>query len=242
MDAEKLGEILEIEDEEKIGSVLQAIQEETQGLVRNKEALLGEVKELKKKMKNFEGIDVEEYQQMKEELERLQTENEQSQNGQSKSNTKDELKAMEERLTKKYGEQMNRKDEELSNLRSRYYSTLIGQELRSAIEKVSVADEHRGLIFNAFRNSARVEDIDGQPTVQLTTQEGLKLTPTEFFKDWAASEEGKRYIKAPGNSGGDAVGGRGSKGGVKEISRAEFDKKPPAERAQLMRDKVRLVD
>jgi len=36
----------------------------------------------------------------------------------------------------------------------------------------------------------------------------------EFVKDWAASDEGKAFVDAPGNSGGGAHGGAGGTGGV----------------------------
>lgn len=55
---------------------------------------------------------------------------------------------------------------------------------------------------------------------------------SDWMKDWAGTDEGRAFI-ANGSSGGGAKGG-GSTGGS-TIKRAEFDKLPPSQRAEVAR-------
>lgn len=50
-------------------------------------------------------------------------------------------------------------------------------------------------------------------------------TLTDFVKEWAAGDEGKHFVSAPGNSGGGAQGGKGGNGTAKTMSRADYDSK-----------------
>lgn len=234
MTLERLKELTQLEDEEQLTQILGEIEDGERGLVRTKDSLLSQVKALKEKVKAFDGVDLGEYAEMQEELEQLR---QKATTGNGGKESAEELRAMEERLTRKFSDQLSKKDEELGSVRKRLHTTLIGQELRSALEQVGVAEEHRDLIFNAFRNRAKAEEIEGDVVVQLETPEGLALSPSEYFKDWSASDQGKRYIKAPVNSGGSATGGRNGKaGGQKEITRSEFEKMDHPQRAKFFED------
>lgn len=244
MTIEQLKELTEIEDEERLNAIVAAFDQETQGLVRTKDTLRSQVKDLEKRIKNYDGLDPEKYAEMQEELEQLRdATRKQNDNGEGGNKTGDqELKAMEERLTKKYTEQLSRKDEDLRATKSELHSMLINIKMREAIEKVGVADEHRGLVFEAFRNRAAVDEIDGNRVVQIPTGDGLKLPPDEFFKDWASTDEGKRYIKARVNSGGDARGGSGGKDGPKVVKRSEWESMDQSERAKVAAEGYKITD
>lgn len=98
-----------------------------------------------------------------------------------------------------------------------------------------LADEH-GVIpalktpFEAMIMSARptVEFVDGKPS--FNTESGP-------LGDYVASiingETGKHLIAAPNNTGGGATGGKGNGGGVKQISRSEYNNLPISEQAAI---------
>lgn len=58
----------------------------------------------------------------------------------------------------------------------------------------------------------------------------------DAIKEWAGSENGKRFVTAPNNSGGGAPGGRGSGEGGKKISETEFKTLGAKERASFFAD------
>lgn len=45
----------------------------------------------------------------------------------------------------------------------------------------------------------------------------------DFIKDWSQGDDGKHYVAAPLNGGGDAPGGQGSNGGGKTMTRAAYE-------------------
>ena len=53
----------------------------------------------------------------------------------------------------------------------------------------------------------------------------------DAIKEWAGSDIGKRFVAAPGNSGGGAPGGRGGKNGAKRITESEFNSLSAKDRA-----------
>lgn len=63
-----------------------------------------------------------------------------------------------------------------------------------------------------------------------------------FVKEWAAGEEGKHFVAAPGNSGGGAPGAQGSSTVAKQIPRAEFDAMDAASRMAFIREGGAPVD
>ena len=70
--------------------------------------------------------------------------------------------------------------------------------------------------------------VDGENRV---AKVGDKLLQ-DHVSEWVKSDEGKRFVAAPGHSGGGANGGSGE-GSRKTLSRAEFDAKSPTERMEF---------
>ena len=238
MEAEKLKEILGIEgdeQDEKIETAITAINEETEGLVKTKDKLRQQVRDLDKRLKAFKNVDIEEVEQMRTELEELREAAEAGDgdgDGKPRKINADERKAIEERATKKLQEQLDGLQTKLDDVLGKYHGTLKERSLKDAIKKVNVKDEAIDLIFRAFRSEATIEDIDGEAVIQLKNKDGLNLPPEEFFADWAKSESAKEFIKPPDNSGGGANGGKGP-GKGKTISRAQFDQLQQAEKAEF---------
>ena len=208
MDAETLKGIWGIDDDEKINAAIKAFDEETEGLRKTKNLLREQVKDFEKKLKAYEGIAPEEIASMKEELEELREAAESSDGeGQQRKITAEERKAIEERATRKLQEQLEGLQTRLTDVTQRYHGTLIDRELREAIQKVGFKAEAQDLIYKAFRNEAKVEEIDGELVVQLKNKDGLNLSPEEFLTDWSKSDSAKEFIKPPENTGGGARGG-----------------------------------
>jgi hypothetical protein len=64
---------------------------------------------------------------------------------------------------------------------------------------------------------------------------------TSFVTEWAASDEGKHFVSAPGNGGGGAPGGGGNPAG-KTMTRAAFDAADQATRALFSKEGGKVVD
>ena len=59
----------------------------------------------------------------------------------------------------------------------------------------------------------------------------------DFVKEWSQGDEGKHYVAAPVNGGGNAPGGHGGQGSQQPtMKRADFNALPVAEQATLMSD------
>lgn len=241
MDPEKLKEILGdgVEDD-KITAVIDAINEETEGLVRTKDKLREQVKDLDKRLKAFKDVDLEEIAQLRAELEDLRNSGDQG-DGEGRKINAEERKAIEERATKKLQEQLSSVETRLSEVTSRYHATLSERELRDAIAKVGVKSEAQDIIYRAFRNEAKVEDVDGELVVQIKSKDGLNLSPAEFLADWAKTDSAKEFIKAPDHSGGGARGG-GGPGKGKTLTRAQFDQLGDGDRKQFVTDGGKVAD
>jgi len=237
MDLDKLKEILGIEgteQDEKIEAAIAAINEETAGLVSTKDKLRLQVKDLDKRLKAFKDVDLEAIDGMKTELEELR----EAAAGKGGGVTPEERKelALLQRENKKLNEQVEneRKGREIAT--KQVHDSLKERELRKALKGINVLSEDEDLIYDAFVNKAKIEEIDGSPVVQFTNKDGLDLPPNEFFADWAKSDSAKRHIRPPDNSGGGARGGSGT-GSAKIMKLAEFNQLSPDEQMEFMTEK-----
>jgi len=248
MEAGKLKEILGIEgdeQDEKVEAAITAITEETTGLVSTKDKLRVQVKDLDKRLKAFKDIDLEEIETMKTELVELREAAEADDgddDGKPRKISAEERKAIEDRATKKLSEQLEALETKYGEVTGKYQGSLKERALRKALKDINVIPEDEDLIYDAFANKAKIEEIDGSPVIQFTNKDGLDLPPDEFFADWAKTDSAKRHIKAPDNSGGGAHGGDGS-GKGKQLTRAEFDKlDPDAKKDFVIEQKGKVVD
>lgn len=64
----------------------------------------------------------------------------------------------------------------------------------------------------------------------------------DHVKEWAASDEGKRFVTAAANGGGGANGGSGGAGGAKQKTRAQFDAMNNGERMTFSKEGGKVVD
>jgi hypothetical protein len=108
-------------------------------------------------------------------------------------------------------EQFNKKLDELTSskndLNSRYEKIMIDNELSKQLDGLNIDKDFKDAVTALLR-----------PQIQL--KEGAAMASdkpmSEFLKEWAGSDNAKRFIKAPENNGGGAGGG--DKSGGPELS------------------------
>lgn len=64
----------------------------------------------------------------------------------------------------------------------------------------------------------------------------------DFVKEWAGTDEGKRLVSAPNNSGGGAPGGGGAGGTGKTVDRATFDGMSQPERMAFTKEGGKVTE
>lgn len=196
----------EKEDDKKFKKHLtKKITEATITITNTNKGLLADIGKLKKANKKKEGIEVDEFNRLQIENAQLKT---QQQEGETEAEKQlrlareqhsDEVKALKKRLDKK-----DKKDEK----------NLIKSEIAEAIVKINVK--------SSMANGAKhIMNSD------ITMEEGIPMigdkTVLEFAEDWAKTEEGKHYVLAPKNGGGNSTGGDNAEA---EVEQAKFfDKK-----------------
>lgn len=162
------------------------IAEETQGLLKKRDELLGEVKKLRK---NSE-IDPEDYQRIQNENEELQGKLTEAQKAAKKA-ADDAQKALKQA------------EAEGGVVRQ----LLVENGLNEALTKAGVKPEYLKAAKAMFAKDVQVVQ-DGENRVAKVGDKAL----TEFVTSWAQSDEGKHFVSAPANSGGGAGGGKGGQG------------------------------
>lgn len=254
MDKEKLKAILsEIFGEDVAGELVDkatdTVFSEIENLVKVKDQLRKQARTLEKKLKDFDGVDLEEIESLRSELEELREAAESGQGESGKGLSVEEREAIERRAVKKVQDQLDALqkrydslDEQHQESVAKYHNTLIERDLRQAIKKTNVKSEAEDLIYKAFRSDAQVEvDDEGAEFVHFKNKDGLKLPPEEYLADWGKTDAAKEFIKAPENSGGGAHGG-GSSGRSKSMTRVQFEALDPAARQKALEDKVEVID
>lgn len=192
---------------------------EIAGLVKNRDEIKDEKSRIKEKYlelekkyneikEKTEEIDFEEYNRLKE-LEKSGLEN--SENSVEITNLQLKLNNKEKIFTKekeKLEKELKQKDIFLNELENSLNNTLIENELNANLSRIGVDDQHKPLLFDAFKHKSFVEksELNGR-AVYISEGEGSSSIK-DFFDAWVVGESAKLYIKAPvvtgGGSGGNA--------------------------------------
>lgn len=186
------------------------INEKTAGLKANRDKILGEKKKLEEQLA---GLDLDTLPQTLEELKAFKAEREKLER--EKLEGKGQYELLLKRATDKYEADRAELAKQLEAVTRELHETLRDNALKTALSDIRVRDEDRELIESAYRGRAVVKDLDGRREVLIPDRDGLELPIGEYFKTWAQSDQGKRYIKAPDNSGGGARGSAGGNGSNK---------------------------
>jgi hypothetical protein len=171
-------------------AVAAAVEKETGGLKKKNEELLDELKPLKELKDKFKDFDPAEYTRLKA-AER---------DGKDKE-IKDPVE-LRNRIEAEFAPKLTKAEEERDAALQKLNSTIVENQLTSALAEAGVAKEYLRAVKADLTLSREVEVrddgviIDGKPV-------------GDFVKAWSA-EDGKSFIGAPNNNGG---GGKGGKGG-----------------------------
>ena len=114
---------------------------------------------------------------------------------------------------------------------------LIDNGLTEALVKAGVAPQFLQATKSMFAGQAQIIAEGDTRTAKL----GDKAI-ADAIKEWAASDDGKHFIAAPGNSGGGSHGGSGSGTGGATMTRAQFDAMSPATKMEFSKKGGNIVD
>lgn len=138
---------------------------------------------------------------------------------------------LETRLRNEAAEKESALKEERNKLKSMY----IDNTLTSELVKANIAPHALDMARAYF--AGQVEYKDDKVLVQ-----GKALS--EYVSEWASSEQGKHFVAAPANRGGNARGGDSAKSTV-TMTRTEFEKvaaRDPQGTAKFFKDGGTVVD
>lgn len=151
-----------------------------------------------------------------------------------------------EKLRKSYDKDTKQLTEQLESERSSNHTMLVDNGLSAQLDKANIAPQYKRAAQRLLRDQVQVVDENGERKAIATVdkdgkQESLSLD--EFVQQWAQSDEGKAFVKAPANSGGGASGNNGSiSGNDKTMTRSQFDELGHAERAAFTQNGGKVVN
>lgn len=210
---EEGGEAKTYSQEEFESALAEKIAEANKGLEQNRNAALAEAKKAKEALKQFDGIDPEEYRSLKEAREAAERE---------KQEAAGNWKALEEQLLKKHSDSEARWKNEEKRLRQALDDYLIDAE---ATRELAAYTESPDLLLPHVKRHMRVIEQDGRFASRIVDANGnVRIGKGEGSAPMTLSElldemkQDKRYalaFKGTGSSGGgasrSAAGGGGQK-------------------------------
>lgn len=200
----------EYSDEELQAKIDEAVSKATDGLSRKKDELLSEVKKLKKGRE----IDPNDVVELETENEKLRTD---------LAASMKELKTVSKSLETAEGA----------------FKSESGFTRQMLIESGLNAELMKNGVTNPVRLKAVASMLKGSVDVVVDGENRSAMagdkTLADYVKEWAGSDEGKHFVDAPNNSGGNAQGGT-NESGSKTISRVDFDGKGHADKANMMKE------
>lgn len=142
---------------------------------------------------------------------------------------------IKKQLESRYTKEIEAREGTLGKQRTQIERLVIDAGLANALASASVAPEFLPAVTALLRQGTEIkDDDDGNPTA---FRSGIPLA--EAVKLWAENE-GKAFVRL-NNSGGDANGGQKRATGPNTITRADFAKLGPTERAKAVRE-LKIVD
>lgn len=132
------------------------------------------------------------------------------------------------------------RDKALDTLKNESAITVNMQRERDLTEALSAAGVTNPINLKAAKAmlAAQVTVVtDGDKRI---TKVGDKPLP-EFLKEWSATDEGKHFVSAPGNSGSGSQGSGNTQTTGKTMKRSEFDAKDQAERSAFVKEGGKVI-
>jgi hypothetical protein len=146
-----------------------------------------------------------------------------------------DYETVKKQLEARYGKEVETRDGTITKQRTQIERLVIDAGLAASLAGASVSAEFLPAVTALLRQGVEIrDDDDGNPAAY---RSGVPLA--EAVKLWAEND-GRAFIRN-GNTGGDAKGGQGAALGAKTITRDDFAKLGPVERAKAARE-LKIVD
>lgn len=210
------GEDADLSEIEKLAEegVKAEIKTATEKLSESKGNILAEKKALQAKLKLFDGIDPDKYNETKKLLEEL-SERELIEVG--------DFDTVKKAIQEKHSKELKAKDDEIVKLTASLHDLLVDQGLTSALQKNGIAERYLPACRALLRDGVQITEDGGE---HKATAGDVPLA--DYVAKWAKSDDGKIYVAAKDNSGGGSGGssdGDGGNGGADETRYKELLKK-----------------
>lgn len=207
-------------------SIARAVEQHTRGLVAKRDQLLDETKKLKARLAAYDGVDPDEYHQLKKAADKLQTQ---------QAEVEGDWQRLRESLEQRHAEEISKAGKALEEERSFTRRLLVDQGLTQALMKQGVAQP---LIAGAKALLAGHADVvaeGGARKAVIKTDIGT-LDLDTYVAEWVQTPEGKAYVGAPRSAGGGAHES-GGKGGERRLRRRDLAS--DADKARFIRENGR---
>lgn len=198
---------MEISEEDLKAKIDEAIENATGGLAKKNQELLAELKEARK----GKAIDPAEVDRLQSKIDALE-----SDLGTAAKAKKDQEKAL--KLAQ----------DALASESGFTQKLLLDNGLTESLVKAGVASQFLPAVKAMLGTRAKII-AEGDSRKAIIDDKEL----SEFVSSWAASDDGKHYIAAPGNGGGGASGGSNGSSGAKVWTREKFDAASHFERSEF---------
>lgn len=130
--------------------------------------------------------------------------------------------------------------------RDKFKSKLHSKELDSVLTNGLIAAGVKDDIYlkgakAMLKDALEIVEDGDELSIIAKDKYGVPMPAEGFLKNWAETDEGKRFVGAPSSQGGGGGSGDPQKGG-KTIVRSQFDKLDPAERSKKITEGFSVVD
>lgn len=198
-----------------------AVEKEKEGLDSKNKELLAEVKDLKAKLRKTQDVNPDDLARLEAQVEDLQ--------GKLDAATKTATAAARD---------LEKATKALETEQKFTQKLLVQDGLKSALIEAGVKDvDFIDTLTAKFSGSATIV-TEGEDRKVVIGDKPL----SDYIKEWAGSDSGKKFVAAPINGGGGAPGSGGQGSGAKTMPRSQFEQLDAADRATFMRDGGKLVD
>ena len=184
------------------------LKEEHSGLISNRDEILIEKREAENRLKelenqlskykNFTDDDILRYNELREKEKKNQLV--------SKGSSQElaELQIQIDNLEKDKLSVQNSLQEALDGKQSvinQLHKLNRDNSITKALDSVNVHPDSKELLLSHFISKSEVRDDNGKVNVFITGDDGIQKSPDEFIELWSKSDQAKRHLLAPNNSG-----------------------------------------
>jgi len=187
------------------------------------------LEQLEALVKQFEGVDPEEYRKLKEQQRKLEEE---------RLKKEGEFEKLLAKRQQEWERKLKETEQKVKEWEQRYRQVAIDERLVAAFAKAGAIAPDEAMMLT--RHFVDLDDkgvyVKGEDGMPLLGEGGKRLTLEEFAKRWL--EEHPHHKRAP--SGG--AGSTGGQGKGRTMKRSEWERLDPMERVKVIKSGVQLVD